>query len=120
MNQKTSQATHPDMMNNIDNDIFVDDEVRLFYSHKINGCAPLKKSIDRPNFSEPESAKGQPFLIYRELGTFNVWDGNGKVVIDGETIELAPSDAFYNFIWAMTGENLDCTDMKVLDICQLK
>lgn len=109
MYKKTYQATHPDMMNDVDNaklkeryqvnDIFKNDEIRLFYSHNerlvIGGCAPLSKRIELPPFNQPESAKGQPYLSRRELGVFNVGQGNGQVTVDGDVVELAPNDALY-------------------------
>jgi 4-deoxy-L-threo-5-hexosulose-uronate ketol-isomerase len=107
MFKKTYQATHPSMIDGISNEalcdlyqvteLFVADEISLNYTHTermvIGGAAPVKGDVRLPDQAEP--VEGAPFLERRELGAINVGAGGGKIVVDGETHDLAPKDGLY-------------------------
>lgn len=108
MFKKTYHATHPDMMHGADNDtlrdrylvqgMFVPGEINLNYSHNerfvVGGATPVSAAITLPVQTEPESAKGKPFLERRELGVVNI-GGPGRIMVDGQAYELKPRDGLY-------------------------
>lgn len=107
MFRKTYQATHPSMIDGIDNQalcdlyqvtgLFADDEISLNYSHNerlvIGGAVPVGGDVRLPHQAEP--VEGTPFLERRELGVINVGDGSGKVTVDGQSFDIDPRDGLY-------------------------
>ncbi len=108
MFQKTYHATHPDMMESVDNDalvdrhlvsgMFEDGKINLNYSHNerfvIGGAVPGAVPLQMPVQSEPESAKGHPFLERREMAAVNIGTA-GKITVDGESFEMGNKECLY-------------------------
>ena len=107
MFQKTFQATHPSMIDGMDNQTLCDhykvtglfgvDETRLNYSHNerlvVGGAVPASSDLRLPDQTAP--VEGAPFLERRELGVINVGDGSGRVDVDGESFDMEPRDGLY-------------------------
>lgn len=108
MYSRVLHATHPDMMAGASNDqlrdrylmtgLFVPGQVVLNYSHNermvIGGATPAAVPLEMPAHSEPESQKGAPFCVTRELGVVNI-GGPGAITVDGVRNDLAPRDGLY-------------------------
>jgi 4-deoxy-L-threo-5-hexosulose-uronate ketol-isomerase len=108
MFNKTYHATHPDMMECVDNDelrdrylvggMFEAGKVSLNYSHNerfvIGGAVPAGKALKLPEQSEPAFAKGHAFLERREMAAVNI-GGTGSVTVDGQSFTLENRDCLY-------------------------
>lgn len=105
---KTYHATHPDMMGTVTNEelrerylvtgLFEEGKVTLAYSHNerfvIGGAVPGSVPVHLPTQSEPESAKGHPFLERREMAAVNIGTP-GSITVDGQRLALANKECLY-------------------------
>lgn len=108
MYDKTYHATHPDMMECVDNEdlrarylvsgMFEAGKISLNYSHNerfvIGGAVPAASILRLPAQTEPKSAEGRPFLERREMAVVNI-GGPGTVSVDGQHIELGNKECLY-------------------------
>jgi 4-deoxy-L-threo-5-hexosulose-uronate ketol-isomerase len=109
MFDRTYYATHPDMMESVSNDqlrdrylvrnLFREGECVLNYTHAdrivIGGVLVGAAPVRLPAQTEPESARGHPFLERREMGVVNVGSAEGVVTVDGERFALGNKDCLY-------------------------
>ena len=105
---KTFHATHPDMMECVDNDslrdrylvtgMFEDGKVNLNYSHNerfvIGGAVPKGGALKLPDQTEPASAAGHPFLERREMAAVNI-GSDGAITVDGQRFEMKNKECLY-------------------------
>ena len=105
---KTYHATHPDMMECVDNDdlrdrylvtgMFEDGMITLNYSHNerfvIGGAVPKGAALRLPDQSAPASAAGHPFLERREMAAVNI-GGPGAITVDGQRFEMKTKECLY-------------------------
>ena len=108
MFRKTYHATHPEMMECVDNDalrdrylvsgMFAEGAVNLNYSHNerfvIGGAVPKGGALKLPDQSEPASAAGHPFLERREMAAVNIGTP-GAISIDGQRFEMKNKECLY-------------------------
>ena len=105
---KTYHATHPDMMECVDNDalrdrylvsgMFEGGKINLNYSHNerfvIGGAVPNGAALKLPDQTEPASAAGRPFLERREMAAVNIGTA-GAITIDGQRFEMKTKECLY-------------------------
>ncbi|NIJ39564.1 4-deoxy-L-threo-5-hexosulose-uronate ketol-isomerase [Sphingopyxis panaciterrae] len=105
---KTYHATHPDMMECVDNDalrdrylvsgMFEAGAVNLNYSHNerfvIGGAVPQGGALKLPDQTAPASAAGHPLLERRELAAVNIGTA-GAISVDGQRFEMKNKECLY-------------------------